>query len=125
MLYSLSSQEYLNHIPHRRDYDVWRSRLADEEYQAIMHELRGRIEGDEIVTASWIPGSNWESTVYYPILKKACQENRELAARFFGLLVWQAVLELEDVWAFGRYEKDGVPIEGMTYFRLSAPPPQQ
>lgn len=122
MLYSLDSGEYIDYIPHRKDFDVWRSRLSQDEYSAIVQELNSRIDGDEIVTSSWLPGSDWSGTVFEPIYEKACQMNEEAAAKFFGLLLWEVVLNHPDVWSFGRYEKDGVPIEGMTYFKLSDPP---
>lgn len=124
MLYSLDSRRYIETIPHKRDYDIWRSRLTQSEYDAIMEELQSRIEGDEIVTSSWIPGADWTGTVFEPIYSKACRCDFDAAARFFGLLVWEAVLNHPDVWSFGRYEKDGVPIEGLTYFKLRNPPPR-
>ncbi len=38
---------------------------------------------------------------------------------FFGLILWQVILEHPDSWSFGRYELGDVPIEGMTYFRIN------
>ncbi len=122
MLYSLDSQRYICDIPHKEDYDTWRARLSDDECDAIMCELESRIGGDEIVTSSWIPGADWTGSVFQPIYDKACLKNFDASARFFGLLVWETVLNDKNVWSFGRYEKDGVPIEGLTYFKLSNPP---
>ena len=122
MIYSLDSREYIKNIPHRKEYDIWRSRMSVQEYAAIIAALNARIEADEIVTSSWIPGSDWTGTVYEPIYSKACCMHENHAAMFFGLLVWEVVLNREDVWSFGRYEKSGVPIEGMTYFKLTNPP---
>jgi hypothetical protein len=28
-------------------------------------------------------------------------------------------MDRPDDWSFGRYEKDGIPIRGMTYFRIN------
>jgi len=122
MIYSPDTRSYLTDIPHRREYDIWRARITDLEYSAIMAALNERIEGDEIVTSSWIPGSDWTGTVYEPIYEKACRMNEDHAAKFFGLLLWEVVLNHEDVWSFGRYQKDGLQIEGMTYFKLTTPP---
>jgi hypothetical protein len=47
-------------------------------------------------------------------------ESERLSALFFGLLVWQVVMD-RDCWSFGRYEKEGIPIRGMTYFRIDCP----
>jgi hypothetical protein len=71
-------------------------------------------------TSSWIPGADWTGTVFQPIYE-ACGEDENAAALFFGLLVWQVVMDREDCWSFGRYEKEGIPIRGMTYFRIDCP----
>lgn len=121
MLYSIESGKYVKTIPHRRDYDRWRRGLDDKEYQAIYNELRSRISGSEIETSSWIPGSDWSGTVYQPIYEKACALDGEASAKFFGLILWQVVMEHEATWSFGRYKLGNVPIEGLTYFRLTSP----
>lgn len=78
-----------------------------------------RIDDKDIETSSWIPGAEWKGTVYWPIFEKACSRNVDSAARFFGLIVWDVVMKHPDSWSFGRYELDGTPIEGMTYFRIT------
>jgi len=118
MLYSIESNEEIKHIPYKKDYDRWRCKLADSEYQAIIHELSSKIHGTEIQTSSWIPGDDWTDTVYDPIYVKACNQDPVASAKFFGLLVWEAMLQDDSHWAFGRYEKDGIPIEGLTYFKV-------
>jgi hypothetical protein len=71
MLYSLDSSgpdQKVTSIPHQNDFDTWRGRLTDEEYQAIYDNLHARISESEIETSSWIPGSDWTGTVFQPIL---------------------------------------------------------
>ena len=121
MLYSIDSDCYIESIPHRLDYDRWRQGLSDAEYQTIFDELFKRIDGSEIETSSWIPGSDWTDTVFQPIYEKACHYDDRAAAKFFGLILWHAVLEHPDTWAFGRYKFGDVPIEGLTYFRIDPP----
>ena len=42
---------------------------------------------------------------------------------FFGLILFNLLMNIKDtVWGFGKYEKNGVPIKGITYFVLSNPP---
>ena len=123
MLYSLKSESYMADVPHRNNYDIWQSRLSDAEFNAVYDELNARVEGSKIETSSWIPGSVWDGTVFQPILEVACINDADAAGRFFGLILWQVLLDHKHVWAFDRYEKDGVPIRGMTYFRLDNPPP--
>ena len=123
MLYSIDTDKPVTHIPHRENYDRWIKGLKPEHYKAIMDELHDRIEremnkGNNVHTSSWIPGSDWSGTVYQPIYSEACGESHDAAKLFFGLLVWVAFMKHPDYWGFGRYEKDGISIEGMTYFKV-------
>ncbi|MDR9839380.1 hypothetical protein [Herbaspirillum huttiense] len=118
MLYSIDKQEYLRDIPHQDSYVRWRSRLTEKEYLAIAAELNSKIEGDEVHTSSWIPGDDWRGTVYEPIYEKACLRDASESGKCFGLFLWVVLQERSDSWAFGRYEKDGVPIQGLTYFKV-------
>ena len=124
MLYSIESNQYIDHLPHEDDFNKWRSRLTDNEFQAIVDELNERISGDEIHTSSWIPGNDWSGTVYDPIFQRACDQDPNVSGLCFGLFLWFVIQERTDVWSFGRYEKGGVPINGITYFRLHNPPPR-
>lgn len=118
MLYSIDDTDHpITHIPHEADYRAWRARLANDAYDAIMQELNSRAEGREVETSSWIPGSAWEGTIWYPIYE-ACGRNPNTSGLFFGLLVWKMFMEHDADWSFGRYEKDGIPIKGLTYFRI-------
>lgn len=119
MLWSIDANEEITHIPHRSDYDRWRADLSDKEYQAIIDELAKKIHGTEVQTSSWIPGDDWTDTVFDPIYSKACGQDPVASAKFFGLLVWEAMLNDDACWAFGRYVNNGIPIEGLTYFKVS------
>lgn len=121
MLYAVDKGSEITHIPHQQEFDRWRNRLSDQEYQAIVDNLNSRIEGTQIQTSSWMPGSNWSGTVFQPIYEKACEFDERASALFFGLIVWVVFLERPEYWAFGRYEKDGIQISGITYFRVSLP----
>ena len=121
MLYSVDSGKVIDQIPYRQDYNRWRGRLSDEEFENIMTELNRTIDSDTIHTSSWIPGSNWEGTVYDPIYKKACLRNVTESGKCFGLFLWVAMMQREEQWAFGRYELNNIPIEGLTYFRIEIP----
>ena len=106
-LYSVDSQRYVDTIPHPENFELWRARLTSEQFDAICRELRSMIDGNEIHTAGWMPGSNWIGTSWEPIYTDACLRSREASG-----------------YCFGRYKKDGMPIVGMTYFRLDSPPPR-
>ena len=102
----------------RGQYRAWRAKLSQAQYDAIANDLNARIDGGEVHTAGWIPGSDWRGTVFEPIWSAACGGNQEAAAKCFGLILWEVMTRREDDWSFGRFEKDGVPIESMTYFRI-------
>jgi len=124
MLYSIDTQKYISHIPHESEYRTWIGRLSQQEFETIIEDLNQKVEGDEIHTSSWMPGADWSGTVFEPIYEKACRCNEEAAGMCFGLILWCILMKREDVWGFGRYEKDGVPIKGMTYFKIENPPPK-
>lgn len=121
MLYSIDTGNEIARIPHLRDYEKRRSRLTAAEYTAIYNELASRISGSEIETSSWIPGSDWTGTVYQPIYEKACNQDVNASAKFFGLILWHVFMEHEEWWSFGRYKFNNIPIEGLTYFRINDP----
>ena len=116
MLFTIDGKE-IDWIPHWREYEVWRSWMDQEEFDAIFEELNRRVSGEKVQTSSWIPGRDWTDTIYQPIYD-ACQD-QETAAKFFGLILWEVMMKHDgEAWCFGRYEKDGIPIEGLTYFRV-------
>jgi len=117
MLYTID-REPINYIPHQQHYEIWRRRLSQEEFEAIVRELNIRINTDEVHTAGWIPGSDWEGTPFYPIYEKACLGDVEASGMCFGLIMWEVMMNRSEAWAFGRYEKDGIPIQSLTYFRI-------
>ena len=123
-LYSVDSQEYVDYIPHRENFERWQSRLSVSQFEAICDELRGMIDGAEIHTAGWMPGNDWTGTPWEPIYTDACNYDKVASGYCFGLFVWVMLQKHPEVWGFGRYEKDGVPIRSMTYFRLGNPPPR-
>ena len=121
-LYSVDAGRYVDYIPHRVDYDGWRSRLTDEQFGRIRDELLGMMDGGEIHTAGWMPGNDWTGTLWEPIYTDACDYDEVASGRCFGLFVWAVLMDHTETWGFGRYEKHGVPIQSMTYFLLRNPP---
>jgi hypothetical protein len=118
MLWDVYKNKEVNSIPHKKEYDIWISRMTPSEIQNIKAEILRRIEGDEIATAGWIPGSNWNGTPFQAIYERACRCNKGASGKCFGLMVWETVMEHEDYWAFGRYELNDLPIQSMTYFKV-------
>ena len=92
--------------------------MKAKELQDIFDELNSRVSGGEVHTSSWMPGRDWSNTVFQPIYDRACGEDEGAAAKFFGLILWKVMMSGDEAWCFGRYEKDGIQIEGLTYFRV-------
>ena len=65
---------------------------------------------------SWIPGPDWAGTPLQRIYEVCGDE--VLAAKNFGLFMWDTMQRHQGRWGFGHYELDGVPIKGMTYYRV-------
>lgn len=102
----------------------WMRNLTPAEYQAIVDALNQHINTTgkaEIITTSWIPGSDWTGTPYEPIYLSVGQDWQ--SARFFyGLIVWQVMMnERREAWSFGRYPRSPGEIIGLTYFRVHLP----
>jgi hypothetical protein len=105
-------------VPHGAQYRTLRGRLSDADFDAIRAALNARIDGHEVRTSSWLPGSDWEDTVFFPIYLAAGQD-RGLAGKFFGQIVWEIFMDRDEDWSFIKAEKDGVQIPGTTYFRIT------
>lgn len=119
MLYS-KSWNLVQEIPYQKHYRIWRDRISDADYQAIVDHLDSLIEGTEVLTSSWIPGSDWTGTPFEPIYS-ACRFDVNAAAQFYGLILWDVMMRRDDCWSCDHYEKDGVPIKGLTYFKIDCP----
>lgn len=117
MLINIDDRSPITYIPHQPEYQVWKHRLTEEEYEGLVAKLTERINSDSIHTSSWIPGSDWTGTPYQIIYEKACGEDERQAAFFFGLILWDAVMRHPDTWAMGKYNIDK-GILGTTYFRV-------
>lgn len=117
MLYSIEDNKPVDYIPHQKEFNLWRGRLSDNEFEAIETKLNSLIDKDEIHISSWMPGNNWTGTVYEPIFTKACNMDRNLSGLCFGLFAWYVFKSRPDDWCFMKYPKGEFPATGMTYFR--------
>jgi hypothetical protein len=85
VLYSIDSAvTKITNIPHEKDYRRWRDLLNDDEYSAIQAALRAMIQGGEIHTSSWMPGSDRSETPFESIYTKACNYDEVASALCFG-----------------------------------------
>lgn len=116
-------------IPPRmlRDLNFCKSRMTPAAIAGVEAELDRVIASGEVHTSSWIPGSDWNGKPYQPIFDHGAKMNPYVAARYFGLFMWERVLDRErnfhETWACKHCDDQwGNPIKGRTYFILKQPP---
>ncbi len=106
-------------IPFAKDYVTFQKRLSEDERRAISDWINARIDGDDIHTAGWMPGRNWNGSVLQPIFERAARKNYDAAAKCFGLMVYVAFMDRpeSEEWFSARFELNGRDIGSRTYFR--------
>ena len=87
MLIHIDSGREITYIPHAGDWNTWRGRLTQEQWQAVRDELNTRITSGEVHTAGWMPGADWNGTSFQPLYDVACRGNAEAAA-LRTMLTW-------------------------------------
>lgn len=87
-------------VPFQRDFETLRGRLDLGEFEAMVDRINELIDeaGAEIATAGWLPGSDWNGTVFQPIYDKAARGDFDRSAMFFGQLVWFTVMNRPERW---------------------------
>ncbi len=122
MLFDVDTNRVIINVPHEAQFNALRLRLSDAEFETMVARINELIDeaGGEIATAGWLPGSDWTGTPFAPIYIKAARQDYDLSAKFFGQLVWYAVMQRPERWGSGRYQLDGRDIGSRTYFRLKS-----
>ncbi len=85
-LIDVTTEEPIQRIPYRDQFDRLRARLSAEEFDAMVDRVNELIDeaGGDIATAGWLPGSDWTGTVFAPIYTKAARGDFDRSAMFFG-----------------------------------------
>ena len=117
MLLDFMSGKPITQVPFEKEFRRFMERMTADDIAGIKRRLNEMIDGTEIKTAGWMPGKDWSDTPFHPIWEKAARRNVDVAARCFGLMVWQVFMERPEDWTSGRFEKNGEPIGSRTYFR--------
>lgn len=119
MLFDMMTGKPITKVPYEIEYRRYMAAMSPTEIAAIKRQLNSMIDGTEIQTAGWMPGSDWTGTVFEPIYFKAASQSYSASAKCFGLMVWEVFMERPERWTSGRFEKDGEPIGSRTYFQPS------
>ena len=115
MLFDLNGNQ-MTYIPHKRDYDAWRARISDGDYDRAVEAIREYMADKDVFTSSYIPGPDWTDTPYQP-LYHACGQSVQQSGFFFGLIVWIIVMNDDETWLFKPSDKEADDPLGMTYWR--------
>ena len=94
MLYDAMTEKQYTEVPFKDNYQKLLS-LGPKLDEAREH-LNGMIDGDEIHTAGWMPGSVWANTPFQPIHDEAAHGDHNLAAKLFGLLVFKVFMDRDE-----------------------------
>ena len=116
-VYYLESSTPVGRLPHASEFAQSMSRMDASDLATIRAELNRLFATNEIQTAGWIPGNDWTGTIWSPIYHDAARGNYDIAARIFGLIVFDVAMRRPEAWITGRFEKNGVAIRSLTYFR--------
>jgi hypothetical protein len=118
VVYYLESTTPVAVMPRRQQLALLLQRLTYADLQAAKDYINKLVGDQDINTSSWLPAdSDWTGTPLQPIYERAARYNYDLAAQLFGLLVFNVFKDREDAWITGRFEKNGSPLPGRTYFR--------
>lgn len=113
----LENDDDVTAMPRPEAFRLLTARLSPAEFSGIIEALNAQIDGDEIHTSSWMPGADWNGTPYQAIYEQVARRDPDLAGKLFGLMVFYVFMHRPDAWITGKFEKDGEPIRGRTYFR--------
>ena len=116
MLYSIDGKQ-ITDIPRRRQeqFNAWLNNISDSDYNGIVAAINNYCDSHSPFTSSFIPKAIWGDEPCQPILN-ACNQNEEHAGFFFGLIVWQVMMDHEEEWIFKPADSDD-DVLGTTYWR--------
>src|SRR2546423_2623118 len=100
-------------IPHRKDYDLWLSRLTQAEQNEIFLIIKNLVRTGSIHTSSWMPGPDWTNTPLQVIYEKATGTSEKQAGWCFGLMLMETIINLPEQW---HCKKDTEVAEGTIYW---------
>jgi len=116
MLYSVDDRTPQRDA-HKSDFQVWRSRISDVQYQAMVDAINTFCDRCRSFCASWLPGKDPAIRAAFPPLAAACGGSQEQSGFFFGNIVWRVVYDRTDEWYFLPADKEGEGPLGMQYWR--------
>jgi hypothetical protein len=115
-LFSIDEKQ-VKSLPKARkvQFNRWRQKTSDADYELAVKGIARRCDDREFVVSSFLPGKDWSENEFQPLFL-ACGRNEEHAGWYFGLIVWQYMIDdPERNWYFLK-PGDEDDVKGMRYF---------
>ena len=101
MLINIDDFSRITTVAHEKEFNAWKKKLTDDEFKSIVDYINKEI--DEILEKD----------------EKVTDFFDDLAALFFGSMVWYVVMNRDENWGCGKYNVvKNRDIQSMTYFLL-------
>ena len=101
-----------------------KKKLTDDEFKSIVDYINKEIDeilekGEKIINTTILASVDWDDKPYKLIYEKVTDFFDDLAALFFGSMVWYVVMNRDENWGCGKYNVvKNRDIQSMTYFLL-------
>ncbi len=94
--------------PRPQVYVTWLSLLAPADYRAVVDAMNAAIDARDVVRAQYIvclPGRGQEWYPIYEPVWEAMGRDHEMAGKFIGLILWEAMSSREEEWYFHKIDR--------------------
>ncbi|WP_323594397.1 hypothetical protein [Aliarcobacter butzleri] len=124
MLINIDDFTKITTVAHEKEFNAWKKKLTIEEFKSIEDYINKEIDdflenGEKFVNTTILASADWKDKPYMLIYEKVTDYYEDLAALFFGLMVWYVIMNREENWGCGKYNMvKNRDIQSMTYFLL-------
>ena len=124
MLINIDDFTKITTIAHEKEFSAWKKKLTIEEFKSIEDYINKEIDdilqkGEKFVNTTILASADWKDKPYMLIYEKVTDYYEDLAALFFGSMVWYVIMNREENWGCGKYNMvKNRDIQSMTYFLL-------
>ncbi|MCY9665845.1 hypothetical protein M5X11_12860 [Paenibacillus alginolyticus] len=110
MLFTVEGKP-IRYVFHYQQFETWKRRMDPEALDAIYKRLDEEIYNKDIHYSSWVPGADWNNTVFLPIYEIMCGDEVK-SRKFFGNIFMDVFIRRAETWIFNKGEQtlyDRVP----------------
>ena len=124
MLINIDDFSRITTVAHEKEFNAWKKKLTDDGFKSIGDYINKEIDeilekGEKIINTTILASVDWDDKPYKLIYEKVTDFFDDLAALFFGSMVWYVVMNRDENWGCGKYNVvKNRDIQSMTYFLL-------